>query len=69
MGDKDTKLKFIFRPKQGRNIVLTAQRGERVLSCEFPSKSERYDYEVIALSETAFGVSDEALQGRSYLGR
>lgn len=62
MGDKDAWLKFIFRPKQGKNIVLAAQRGKRVLSDEFPSKSERYDYEVIALSESAFGVSETKLR-------
>ncbi len=61
MGDKNTTLKFVFQPKYGQPIVLFSGQGEKVLSEDFPSKSERYHYQVIAQIETAFGTTETKL--------
>lgn len=61
MGDKNTSLKFVFSPKYGSPITLVVNRNERVLSANFPSKSERYRYQVWSQTETAFGISETKL--------
>lgn len=61
MGDRSTMLKFAFQPKYGEPIVLVTGQGEKVLSEDFPSNSERYHYQVIAQTETAFGVVESTL--------
>ncbi len=61
MGDKNTTLKFVFQPEYGQPIVLFSGQGEKVLSEDFPSKSERYRYQVIAKVETAFGTAETKL--------
>lgn len=61
MGDKTTKLKFVFKPRNGESIALFSEQGTKVLSESFPSKSERYHYQAIAQTETAFGTVDTTL--------
>jgi hypothetical protein len=61
MGEKSTILKFVFLSKYGEPIVLVTGQGKKVLSEDFPSKSERYHYQVIAQTETAFGVVESTL--------
>jgi hypothetical protein len=61
MGDKSTRLKFVFMPRYGEPIVLFSGQGAKVLSESFPSLSERYHYQVIAQTETAFGIVDTTL--------
>lgn len=61
MGDRITRLKFVFKPRYGEPIVLFSVQGAKVLSESFPSQSERYHYQVIAQTETAFGMVDTIL--------
>ncbi len=61
MGDKTTRLKFVFKPRYGEPIVLFSVQGAKVLCESFPSQSERYHYQVIAQTETAFGMADTIL--------
>ena len=61
MGDKSTRLKFVFKPRYGEPIVLFSVQGARVLCESFPSQSERYHYQVIAQTETVFGMADTIL--------
>lgn len=61
MGDKSTRLKFMFKPRYGEPIVLFSEQGAKVLSESFPSLSERYHYQVIAQTETVFGIVDTTL--------
>ncbi len=61
IGDKSTRLKFVFKPRFGEPIVLFSIQGAKVLSESFPSQSERYHYQVIAQAETAFGMVDTVL--------
>ncbi|MDR1688903.1 MAG: hypothetical protein LBS21_09890 [Clostridiales bacterium] len=58
VGDKDTKLMFVFSPKHISPVSFTVNPGERVLSENFPSKSEKYRYQVFTQNETAFGKSE-----------
>lgn len=61
MGDRTTNLKFVFSPKYGNPITLIANQNERVLSEDFPVKSERYHYQVFAQTDTAFGSTKSKL--------
>lgn len=61
MGEKSTMFKFVFQPKFGEPIVLVTGQGEKILSEDFPSKSERYHYQIITQTETAFGVVESTL--------
>lgn len=61
MGDKSTRLKFVFKPRYGEAVALTIGQGEKVLSEDFPTISEWYRYQVIAQIDTAFGVSETKL--------
>ena len=61
MGDKSTRLKFVFKPRYGEAVALTIGQGEKVLSEDFPTISEWYRYQVIAQIDTAFGVSEMKL--------
>ncbi len=61
MGDRITRLKFVFKPRYGEPIVLFSVQGAKILSESFPSQSERYHYQVIAQTETAFGMVDTIL--------
>jgi hypothetical protein len=61
IGDENTKLAFVFAPKRGNPISLAISPTERVLSRNFPARSERYHYQVIALTDTAFGTSKTTL--------
>lgn len=61
MGDKNTRLKFVFQPRRGEAIILITPQDEKVLSEDFPTKSEQYRYQVVAQTETAFGVSETKL--------
>lgn len=56
MGEKFTKFKIEFKPKHGDPIVIMSGQGVRVLSEDFPSKSERYHYQFFTQTETAFGI-------------
>jgi hypothetical protein len=62
MGDKNTKLQFVFQPQHGQASVLISEPGRQVLSEGFPSASERYHYQVIAQTETAFGTVETPLR-------
>lgn len=61
MGDKSTRLKFVFKPRYGEAVALTIGQGEKILSEDFPTISEWYRYQVIAQIDTAFGVSETKL--------
>jgi len=61
IGDKNVRLKFLFRPRYGKVVELTIGQGEKVLSEDFPTISERYCYQIIAQIDTAFGVSETKL--------
>lgn len=61
MGDPNTTLKFVFQPKHDQPIVLYSGQGEKILSENFPAESERYQYQVFAQNETAFGLSETRL--------
>ncbi|MPM82460.1 hypothetical protein SDC9_129521 [bioreactor metagenome] len=61
MGDKNTSLKFVFQPRCGEGVTLIVGQGEKVLSEDFPARSERYCYQVRAQTETAFGVAETKL--------
>ena len=61
MGDQNTTLKFVFQPKRDQPIVLYSGQGEKILSEDFPAESERYQYQVFAQSETAFGLFETLL--------
>jgi hypothetical protein len=61
MGDKSTRLKFVFKPRYGEPIVLFSVQRAKVLSESFPEQSELYHYQVIAQTETAFGMEDTIL--------
>ena len=61
MGDQNTTLKFVFKPKHDQPIVLHLRQGEKILSENFPAESERYQYQVFAQTETAFGLSETSL--------
>jgi hypothetical protein len=61
IGDNNTTLKFIFSPKHGSPISYAVVQGERNISNDFPSKSERYRYQVFAQNRTSFGAVDTLL--------
>ena len=61
VGEKKTKFKFEFVPLIGEPIIINSDMGEKVLSEDFPSKSERYHYQIIAQTETAFGIVETPL--------
>ncbi len=58
VGERNTTFKLIFQPKNEEPIVLYSRQGEKILSKNFPGKSERYQYWIFAQNETAFGVSE-----------
>ena len=61
VGDKTTTFKFVFSPKHGSPITLFANQNQRFLSEDFPSKSERYHYQIVTKAETAFGITESTL--------
>lgn len=61
MGDPNTTLKFVFQPKHDQPIMLYSGQDEKILSENFPAESERYQYQVFAQNETAFGISETLL--------
>lgn len=61
MGDKSTRLKFVFEPRYGEPIVLFSEQDAKVLCEAFPSQSERYQFQLVAQTETAFGMIDTKL--------
>lgn len=61
MGDKNTELKFVFSPKNGRPLIFLKNPNDRLLCNGFPSKSEQYRYEVYARNNTAFGIAEVQL--------
>lgn len=58
LGDSATKLKISFRSKHGASIIIFVEKGERVLSINFPELSEQYECEVFAITDTTFGESE-----------
>ncbi len=67
VGDSKTKLKLSFRPKSGVPIIAHIEQGVRILSNNFPEKSERYEYKVFAVTETIFGTSENCVNEGSVI--
>lgn len=69
IGEKNTKIKFEFKPKLGDRITIMSESGIKVLSEDFPSESERYHYQILAQTETAFGLNETQIaKGTVILG-
>lgn len=69
IGEKNTKLKFEFKSKLSDQITIVYASRMKVLSEAFPSESERYDYQIIAQTETAFGINETQIsKGTVILG-
>jgi len=61
MGDRKTELKFMFFPKNGNPVTILRHPNERLLCDDFPSDTEKYQYEIYARNDTAFGISETKL--------
>jgi hypothetical protein len=69
IGDSDARLRFVFQPKLGTAFEFVTIQSERVLSSNFPTKAERYEYKIFAVTETVFGSAETFLaRGSIILG-